>query len=61
MIAASVLDLFMVFIHRNDLTNTGLNLWVYCFHLAAFGLLGGWMYWWQRKATQPSLVADRVA
>jgi hypothetical protein len=61
MIAASALDLLMIFIHRNDLTNTGLNLWVYCFHLAAFGLLGGWMHWWQRKATQPNLAPDRVA
>lgn len=48
MIAASALDLLMVVIHRQDLTNTGLNLWVYCFHLALFGIIGLLMHWLQR-------------
>ena len=50
MIAAAGLDLLMIFIHRGDLTSSGLNLWVYCFHLAAFGLLGLLMHWFQRRA-----------
>jgi hypothetical protein len=50
MIAAAVLDLLMVFIHRADLNSTGLNFWLFCFHLAAFGLIGGFMHWWQRRA-----------
>src|SRR5215216_5336809 len=49
MIAAAGLDLLMVFIHRQDLTAVGLNLWLYCFHLALFGLVGLLMYWLQRK------------
>lgn len=40
MIAASALDLLMIFVHRADLTTTGLSLWVYCFHLALFGAVG---------------------
>jgi hypothetical protein len=50
MIAAAGLDLLMVFIHREDLTSVGLNLWLYCFHLTLFGLVGLLMYWLQRKA-----------
>jgi len=50
MIAAAGLDLLMVFIHREDLTSVGLNLWLYCIHLALFGLVGLLMYWLQRKA-----------
>jgi hypothetical protein len=49
MIAAAGLDLLMVFIHRQDLTSVGANLWLYCFHLALFGLVGLLMYWLQRK------------
>jgi hypothetical protein len=51
MIAAAAFDLLMLFIHRGDLTSTGLNLWLYAFHLAAFGLLGAFMHWWQRTPT----------
>ena len=40
MIAASALDLLMIVVHRADLTTTGLSLWVYCFHLALFGVVG---------------------
>lgn len=50
MIAASVLDLVMIFINRDDLTTTGLRLWVYCFHLALFGVIGVIMHWLQRKS-----------
>lgn len=48
MVAASALDLLMVVIHRQDLTTTGPSLWVYCFHLALFGLVGLLMHWLQR-------------
>jgi hypothetical protein len=54
MIAAAGLDLLMVFIHRGDLTSVGLSLWLYCFHLALFGLVGLLMYWLQRKAVARS-------
>jgi hypothetical protein len=50
MIAAAGLDLLMVFVHRQDLTSVGLTLWLYCFHLALFGLVGLLMHWLQRKA-----------
>jgi hypothetical protein len=40
----------MVFIHREDLTSAGLSLWLYCIHLALFGLIGLLMYRLQRKA-----------
>jgi hypothetical protein len=50
MIAAAGFDLIMVFIHRNDLSSVGLNFWLFCFHLAAFGLIGLLMHWWQRRA-----------
>jgi hypothetical protein len=53
MIAAAVLDLLMVFIHRQDLTSVGLSLWLYCSHLALFGLVGLLMYWLQRSAVAP--------
>ncbi len=49
MIAASSLDLFMLFIHRSDLVY-GLNLWLYCFHLVLFGVIGLLMHWFQRKS-----------
>jgi hypothetical protein len=54
MIAAAGLDLLMVFVHREDLTSVGLNLWLYCFHLALFGLVGLLMYWLQRKTVARS-------
>lgn len=49
MIAAAIFDLLMVFVHRADLNSTGLNFWLFCFHLAAFGLIGGFMHWWQYR------------
>ncbi|MBE7471125.1 MAG: hypothetical protein HS114_18460 [Anaerolineales bacterium] len=58
MIAAAGLDLLMVFIHRADLNSTGLNFWLFCFHLAAFGLIGGLMHWWQYQAGQISRPAS---
>ncbi|MEZ4709706.1 MAG: hypothetical protein R3A44_21030 [Caldilineaceae bacterium] len=50
MIAASIFDLAMVVVHRNDLNPVGVNLWIYCFHLALFGVLGVFMHWQQRSA-----------
>jgi hypothetical protein len=50
MIAAAFLDLGMVLIYRSDLNMTGLNLWIYCLHLAAFGALGIFMHWHQWRA-----------
>jgi hypothetical protein len=50
MIAAAVLDLLITFLHWDNLNSTGLNLWLFCFHLAAFGLIGVFMHWWQHRA-----------
>ncbi len=52
MMAAAGLDLLMIFVHRQDLTDLtsgDLSLWLYCFHLALFGLIGLLMYRLQRK------------
>jgi len=40
MVAASAFDLLMIVIFYKDLPGVGLNLAVYCFHLAAFGAIG---------------------
>ncbi len=53
MIAAAVLDLSMVFIHRGDLHPIGLNFWVYCAHLVIVGMVGLLMHGLQRRARQP--------
>lgn len=58
MMAAAGLDLLMLFVHRQDVTAVGLNLWLYCFHLALFGLAGLLMHWLQRKAVRQSALAD---
>jgi hypothetical protein len=55
MIAAAGLDLLMVFVHRGDLKPIGLNFWLFCAHLAAFGLVGMVMHWLQRRATVPAV------
>jgi hypothetical protein len=60
MIAAAGLDLLMTFIHRNDLTSTGLSLWLFCFHLALFGLIGVFMHVWQRRAATSKQVIAPV-
>ena len=52
MIAAAVLDFAMLVIHRADLTGSLLQIGVFCFHLAAFGLAGAAMHWFQRKAAR---------
>ncbi|MGF1471834.1 MAG: hypothetical protein ACFB50_08855 [Rubrobacteraceae bacterium] len=49
MIAAAGFDLVMVFVHRDDLTAGGVNLWVYCSHLALFGVVGLLMHGLQRR------------
>jgi hypothetical protein len=56
MIAAAVLDLVMVFIHRGDLTGDGLRVGIFCAHLAAFGLVGGLMRWLQWRAARFGLL-----
>ena len=43
-------------LYRQDLTSVGLNLWLYCFHLALFGLVSLLMHWLQRKAVRRSLL-----
>ena len=53
MMAAAGLDLMMVFVHRQDLTTAGPSLWLYCLHLALFGLIGLLMHWLQRMAARP--------
>ncbi len=61
MIASSALDLLMILIHRGDLTTTGLNLWVYCFHLALFGAVGLLLHGLQWVlAPRPAAVAARA-
>jgi hypothetical protein len=40
MIAASGLDLLMVFFYRQQIPELSFNFWVYCGHLLLFGLLG---------------------
>ena len=52
MIAAAVLDLAMLAIHRGDLTGDSLRVGLFCAHLAAFGLIGGLMHWLQWKAVR---------
>jgi hypothetical protein len=49
MMTAAALDLIMIFLHRADWKSDGLNVWVYCFHLVAFGAVGFLMNWLQRK------------
>lgn len=52
MVAASALDLLMIFLHRDDLNSAGANLWIYCFHLVAFGVIGLAMHGLQQRARQ---------
>jgi hypothetical protein len=58
MIAASVLDLLMIFLHRGDLTTTGLYLWIYCGHLIAFGVVGLVMHLLQRRYSGSSTLTS---
>jgi hypothetical protein len=37
-------------IFYKDVTGVGLNLAVYCFHVAAFGVIGLLMHWLQRNS-----------
>ncbi|MBZ0288812.1 MAG: hypothetical protein K8I30_14435, partial [Anaerolineae bacterium] len=50
MMAAAGLDLVMIFLFRADWKAAGLNVWVYAFHLLAFGLVGFVMQCLQRRA-----------
>ncbi|MEQ8672437.1 MAG: hypothetical protein RLP44_28570 [Aggregatilineales bacterium] len=54
MVAASGLDLVMIFLHRADLTADTLTILIYCLHLAVFGLVGLGMHWLQYRARQSS-------
>ena len=49
MIAASGLDLLMVFFYRYQIPELSFNFWLYCGHLLAFGLLGLLMHGLQYK------------
>ena len=49
MIVAAVFDLGLVIVHRNDLTSVGPNFWIFCFHLAAFGVIGLLLHGLQRR------------
>ena len=49
MIVSAVLDLLILFIFRADITKGGINLLVYCFHLALFGAVGLLMHILQRR------------
>ena len=52
MMAASGLDLLVLFIHRGDVPQAGLSLSLFVFHLALFGLVGAWMVWGQREGSR---------
>lgn len=52
MVAASGLDLLMIFLHRDDLTGDTVTIAIYCLHLAVFGLVGLGMHWLQSRATR---------
>ena len=52
MIAAAVLDLATLVIHRSDLTGDVMRAGLFYAHLAAFGLAGGLIHWLQRKAAR---------
>jgi hypothetical protein len=49
MIAAVALDLLVVFLHRAEITNTGMALWIYCAHLIVFALVGALLHLLQRR------------
>jgi hypothetical protein len=61
MMTAAALDLIMIFLHRADWKSANLNVWVYCFHLLAFGAVGALMLWLQRKprVAPPTTALDR--
>ncbi len=56
MIAASGLDLLMIRLQRAQLATMGPHLWIYCAHLAGFGLLGLLMHWLQRPISHAPMV-----
>jgi hypothetical protein len=60
MMAAAGLDLLVVFLHRQDLTTAGPSLWLYCLHLALFGLIGLLMHWLQRMSVRPGSEGHRT-
>lgn len=57
MMVSAGLDLLMLFLHRQEVTGSGLSLWFYGGHLALFGLLGGWLHWLQR---QPQMTTNSL-
>ena len=50
MIAAAVLDLIVVALHRDAITGDALTVGLYLSHLVAFALVGALMHFWQRSA-----------
>ena len=50
--AALGLDLLVLFIHRGDVPQVGLSLWLFVIHLGLFGLVGAWMVWGQREGSR---------
>jgi hypothetical protein len=61
MIGAAGLDLIMIFLYRDSLTASGFSLWIYCFHLSAFVLIGVLMHWLQRKKSSQQSSATQAA
>lgn len=51
MIAASALDLLMVFLHREQFPRIDISLWVYCAHLVLFGMAALVMHALQYRAS----------
>ncbi len=49
MMAAAGLDLLMLAVHWPAVTKTGREVWLYAGHLMLFGLLGGWLRWFQER------------
>jgi hypothetical protein len=47
----------MMLIFYKDVTGVGLNLAVYCFHLAGFGVVGLLLHWLQRNPTAQAVQA----
>lgn len=59
MIAASALDLLMVFLYRDQIARIDLTLWVYCAHLVMFGVAALAMHVIQYRASD-NYEASRV-
>ena len=58
MVAAVVLDLLMVYLHRAEVTAIGASFWVYCAHLVAFGAIGLLLHELQRRPARGNAKAS---